>query len=184
MRVQELAIPEVRVLTPEKRGDARGFFSEVYNRRTLEQIGIDTDFVQDNHSLSALRGTVRGLHFQVPPHAQEKLVRVARGSVFDVAVDLRRHSPTYGRHVSAVLSAEAWNQLLIPIGFAHGFVTLEADTEVVYKVSDYFAPDHDRGLAWNDPILGILWPVPENEATISEKDRGWPNFEEFATPFY
>ena len=145
MQVQTLTIPDVKVLTPAKLGDRRGFFSEVYSARTLAEAGIHCRFVQDNHSFSARRGTVRGLHFQTPPHAQDKLVRVVRGSVFDVAVDLRRSSPTYGRHVSAVLCAEAWNQILVPVGFAHGFMTLDPDTEIIYKVSDYYAPDHDEG---------------------------------------
>ena len=183
MQVQTLTIPDVKVLTPGKFGDGRGFFSEVYSRRTLAEAGIDTDFVQDNHSLSACKGTVRGLHFQTPPHAQDKLVRVVRGSVFDVAVDLRRSSPAYGRHVSVVLSAEAWNQILVPIGFAHGFMTLEPDTEVLYKVSDYYGPDHDDGLLWNDPALGIRWPIPENDVVLSEKDRRLPPFAGFTTPF-
>jgi len=183
MQVQALTIPDVKILTPRKFGDSRGFFSEVYNRRALAGAGIDTEFVQDNHSLSACRGTVRGLHFQTPPHAQDKLVRVVRGSVFDVAVDLRQGSPTYGLHVSAVLSAEAWNQILVPVGFAHGFMTLEPDTEIVYKVSDFHAPDHDEGLLWNDPTLGIRWPIPEEEAVLSDKDRGQPGFAGFATPF-
>ena len=183
MQVQALTIPDVKVLTPRRLGDRRGFFSETYSRRTLVEAGIDIEFVQDNHSLSARRGTVRGLHFQTPPHAQDKLVRVVRGSVFDVAVDLRRGSPTYGRHASAVLSAEAWNQILVPVGFAHGFMTLEPDTEVVYKVSGYYAPDHDEGLAWNDPVLGIRWPIPEEEAALSDKDRGLPGFSGFVTPF-
>ena len=183
MHSKYLSIPDVKVLTPKKHGDHRGFFSEVYNRRSLTVTGVDIDFVQDNHSLSAEKGTVRGLHFQTPPFAQDKLVRVARGSVFDVAVDLRRGSATYGRHVSVVLSAEAWNQVLVPIGFAHGFMTLEPDTEVIYKVSNYYAPDHDQGLLWNDPALGIAWPIAENEATLSEKDRRQPRFAELVTPF-
>ena len=183
MQVQELAIPDVKVLIPQRFGDARGFFSEVYSRKALSESGIDTEFVQDNHSRSAARGTVRGLHFQVPPRAQDKLVRVVRGSVFDVAVDLRRSSPTYGRHVSVVLSAETWNQVLVPVGFAHGFMTLAPDTEVVYKVSDYYAPDHDDGLLWNDPELGIRWPVSEEEAVLSDKDRRQPKFAGFVTPF-
>ena len=140
------ALVDVKVLTPGKHGDRRGFFSDVYNGRTLAEIGIETDFVQDNHSWSALKWTVRGLHFQAPPRVQNKLVRVVRGSMFGVAVDLRRNSPTYGRHVSVVLSAEAWNQVLVPTGFAHGCMTLAPDTEVVYKVSDYYVPDHDHGL--------------------------------------
>ena len=183
MQVQTLAIPDIKVFVPRKFGDHRGFFSEVYNRRALAEAGVDIEFVQDNHSLSACRGTVRGLHFQTPPHAQDKLVRVVRGSVFDVAVDLRRSSPTYGGHVSAVLGADAWNQILVPVGFAHGFMTLEPDTEVVYKVSDYYAPDHDEGLLWNDPVLGIAWPIPEDEAALSDKDRRQPGFAGFATPF-
>ena len=166
-----------------KHGDYRGYFSETYNRRTLAAAGIGINLVQDNHSLSAEKGTVRGLHYQTPPFAQDKLVRVVRGSVFDVAVDLRRDSPTYGQHVSVVLSDEAWNQLLIPIGFAHGFMTLEDDTEVIYKVSEYYAPEHDKGLRWNDPMLGIQWPISEDEAVLSDKDRGLPRFAEFATPF-
>ena len=166
-----------------KYGDHRGFFSEVYNKRALAEAGIDIEFVQDNHSLSAEKGTVRGLHFQTPPFAQDKLVRVVRGAVFDVAVDLRRESPTYGRHVSMVLSAETWNQILVPIGFAHGFMTLEPDTEVVYKVSGYYAPDHDKGLLWNDPALGIAWPIPEARAILSDKDRRQPRLAELVTPF-
>ena len=183
MQIDDLGIPAVKMLAPGKHGDHRGFFSEVYNRRTLADAGIGIEFVQDNHSLSAGKGTVRGLHFQTPPYAQDKLVRVVRGSVFDVAVDLRRGSPTYGQHVSAVLSAEAWNQLLAPIGFAHGFMTLEPDTEVLYKVSNYYAPDHDQGILWNDPALGIAWPIPEAEAILSDKDRRQPRLAEIATPF-
>ncbi len=183
MRSETLNIPDVRVLKPRKHGDHRGFFSEVYNRSALAEAGVDIDFVQDNHSLSAEKGTVRGLHFQAPPFAQDKLVRVVRGSVFDVAVDLRRDSPTYGRHVSVVLSAEAWNQIFVPVGFAHGFMTLEPDTEVVYKVSDYYSREHDRGLLWNDPALGIQWPIPEDEAVLSDRDRVHPKLAELVTPF-
>ena len=183
MNADELRIADVKVLAPKKHGDHRGFFSEVYNKRALAEAGIDIEFVQDNHSLSAEKGTVRGLHFQAPPFAQDKLVRVVRGSVFDVAVDLRKGSATYGEHVSVVLSAEVWNQLLVPIGFAHGFMTLEADTEVVYKVSGYYAPDHDHGLLWNDPALGIRWPIAEEEAVLSDKDRVQPRLSELVTPF-
>ncbi len=183
MSVRDTALAGVKVVHAKKHGDHRGFFSEVYNRRALAEAGVEIEFVQDNHSLSAEKGTVRGLHFQAPPFAQDKLVRVVRGSVFDVAVDLRKGSATYGEHVSVVLSAEAWNQLLVPIGFAHGFMTLEADTEVVYKVSDYYAPDHDYGLLWNDPALGIRWPIAEEEAILSDKDRVQPRLSELATPF-
>ena len=183
MQVEHLNIPDVRLLSPRKHGDRRGFFSETYSRKALAVIGIDIDFVQDNHSYSADKGTVRGLHFQTPPFAQDKLVRVVRGSVFDIAVDLRQGSPTYGRHVSAVLSAQAWNQILVPIGFAHGFMTLEPDTEVIYKVSNYYAPDHDKGLLWNDPALGINWPIADEEAVLSDKDSKLPRLAELLTPF-
>ena len=183
MEIEPLRIPAVKVLTPKKHGDHRGFFSEVYNRRAFAEAGIEIEFVQDNHSRSAEKGTVRGLHFQTPPFAQDKLVRVVRGAVFDVAVDLRRSSPTHGRHVSITLSASAWNQLLVPAGFAHGFMTLEPDTEVVYKVSDHYAPDHDKGLLWNDPALGITWPIPEAEAVLSDKDRRQPRLAEIVAPF-
>lgn len=183
MRIESTRISDVKVVVPLRHGDRRGYFAEVYNRRRFFDLGIDIEFVQDNHSLSAERGTVRGLHFQVPPCAQAKLVRVVRGSVFDVAVDLRRGSPSFGQHVSAVLSADEGNQLLVPTGFAHGLMTLEADTEVVYKVSDYYAPDHDRGILWNDPVLGIEWPLPEGGAVLSDKDRKQPPLARFETPF-
>ena len=183
MQVEHLNIPDVRLLGPSKHGDRRGFFSETYNKKAFAALGIDIDFVQDNHSYSADKGTVRGLHFQTPPFAQDKLVRVARGSVFDIAVDLRQGSSSYGRHVSAVLSADAWNQILVPIGFAHGFMTLEPDTEVIYKVSNYYAPDHDKGLLWNDPALGINWPISDDEAVFSEKDGKLPRLAELVTPF-
>ena len=182
MNVEDLEIPAVRVLTPKKHGDHRGFFSEVYNRNTLAAAGIDLEFVQDNHSLSADKGTMRGLHYQAPPFAQDKLVRVTKGSVFDVAVDLRRGSPTYGKHVSATLSAEAWNQILVPIGFAHGFMTLEPDTEVIYKVTNYYSAEHDKGMCWNDPDLGINWPLPESEAVLSDKDLKQPRFADVVSP--
>ena len=183
MEVRELSIPGVKVLIPERFGDDRGFLAEVYSRRTFADAGIDIEFLQDNHSSSRRRGTVRGLHFQAPPRAQDKLVRVVRGSVFDVAVDLRRSSPTYGRHVSTVLSAETGNQLLVPAGFAHGFMTLEPDTEVVYKVSEHYAPDRDRGLLWNDPALGVRWPIPERDAVLSDRDRRQPRLAELMAPF-
>ena len=183
MQIRESRISAVKILMPEKHGDHRGFFSEVYNRQALAEAGIDVDFVQDNHSLSAGKGTVRGLHFQTPPFAQDKLVRVVRGAAFDVAVDLRRESPTYGQHVSVVLSAEAWNQILVPIGFAHGFMTLEPDTEVVYKVSNFYAPDHDKGLLWNDPDLAIPWPLDAGAAVLSPKDGNLPKLAEIDSPF-
>jgi len=184
MEVNQTLIPAVVLLTPKKHGDYRGFFSEVYNKKALAAAGIEIDFVQDNHAYSAEKGVVRGLHFQTPPFAQDKLVRVVRGAVFDVAVDLRRGSPTYGKHVSVVLSAEAWNQILVPIGFAHGLVMMEPDTEVIYKVSNYYSAEHDKGLLWNDPALGIEWPVGEDEATLSAKDKVQPRLAELPPYFY
>ena len=183
VRIGELSIPAVKVLSPARRGDHRGFFSEVYNKKALSEAGIGIEFVQDGHSLSAEKGTVRGLHFQMPPFAQHKLIRVVRGAVFDVAVDLRRGSPTYGQHVSVVLSAEAWNQVLVPIGFAHGFMTLEPDTEVIYKASNYYAPDHDRGILWNDPDLAIRWPLDPAMVVLSPRDDNLPRLAEIDSPF-
>jgi dTDP-4-dehydrorhamnose 3,5-epimerase len=138
--------------------------------------GLDVSFVQDNHALSIEKGVLRGLHFQTPPHAQGKLVRIARGSVFDVAVDIRRGSPTYGRHVSAVLSAENWTQIWIPPGFAHGYLTLEPNTEMIYKVTDTYAPECDSGIAWNDPDLAIDWPWASGCPVLSAKDTKQPAF--------
>ena len=178
MEIIETAIPAVKVLRPKKLGDHRGFFSETYNKKTLAALGIHLEFVQDNQSLSAEKGTIRGLHFQTPPFAQDKLVRVVQGSILDVAVDLRKNSPTFGKHVSVVISAQEWNQILVPIGFAHGICTLEPNTEVLYKVSNYYSPEHDKGLLWNDPDLGIHWPIPEKDVTLSENDRQRPRFSE------
>jgi dTDP-4-dehydrorhamnose 3,5-epimerase len=183
MDVKALAIPEVKLIKPKIFRDERGFFSETYNRRAFADLGIDAEFVQDNHSLSRETGVVRGLHFQTPPRAQDKLVRVVRGAIFDVAVDIRRGSPTYGRHVSAVLSANNWCQLWVPKGFAHGFCTLEPDTEVVYKVTDLYAPECDKGIAWDDPALGIEWPVAARAAVVSDKDRRHPRLAEVEPPF-
>ena len=174
LNVEPTSIPDVTIVTPQRFGDDRGFFSDVYNRRRFEEAGLAVDFVQDNHSWSAKPGTIRGLHFQSRPFAQDKLVRVVRGRVLDVAVDIRRSSPTFGRHVAVELSAENWRQLFVPIGFAHGFCTLEPDTEVLYKVSGYYAPEHDHGLAWDDPDLGIAWPVAPGQAILSDKDRRHP----------
>ncbi len=174
MEITPTEIPAVVEITPRKFGDHRGFFSEVFKRSALRDAEIDIDFVQDNHSMSQAVGVVRGLHYQKPPYAQAKLVRVVRGAIFDVAVDIRRGSPTFGKHVSRILSAENWKQLLIPAGFAHGFATLEPDTEVLYKVNAPYAPDHEAGILWNDPALDIDWPVGEGEATLSGKDREYP----------
>jgi dTDP-4-dehydrorhamnose 3,5-epimerase len=183
MDVLETEIPEVKVLVPKRFGDSRGWFSETWNRRTLAQAGVDLEFVQDNHSLSVPAGTVRGLHFQTPPFAQDKLVRVLRGAILDVAVDLRRASPTFGRHVSVRLDASEGLQLLVPAGFAHGFVTIEPDTEVFYKVTNYYSPEHDRGLLWNDPDLGIDWGIDPERVLLSDKDRRQPRLRDIETAF-
>ena len=183
MKVEALAIEELKLITPAIIRDARGFFSETYNRQALAEAGIDRAFVQDNQSLSRSKGVLRGLHFQIAPHPQGKLVRVIRGAIFDVAVDIRQGSPTFGRHASVVLSAENWSQLWIPEGFAHGFCTLEPDTEVIYKVTDFYAPECDRGLAWDDPDLGIAWPLPHAEAVLSDKDRRHPRLRDLPTHF-
>lgn len=182
MQLTKLDIPDVLLLKPKRFGDHRGFFMETYSKPRLVEAGVDIDFVQDNHSLSAEVGTLRGLHFQAPPHAQDKLVRVTRGRVLDVAVDIRRGSPWYGKHVTAELSAENDHQLLVPKGFLHGFVTLEPDTEFLYKVSDVYAPECDGGVMWNDPDLGIDWPVP-GEPKLSDKDAKLPSFSAFESPF-
>lgn len=169
-------LPVALEITPDKFGDERGFFSESYNQAAMKKIGVDMDFIQDNHSLSVETGTVRGLHFQTPPFAQAKLVRVVRGAIFDVVVDIRAGSPTFGKHVSVVISAAAWNQILVPEGFAHGFCTLERDTEVIYKVNAPYSKQHDKGILWSDFTLGIEWPVPNGNAIVSKKDKNLPKF--------
>ena len=183
MEVEALAIPDVKLIRPKKFGDARGFFSEVYSKSALAGAGINMEFVQDNHSRSARKGTIRGLHFQTQPFGQDKLVRVTRGSILDVAVDLRRASPTYGQHVSAVISAANWTQILVPIGFAHGFCTLEDDTEVLYKVSNVYAPANDGGVIWNDPDIGIDWPLDGAEPVLSDKDPKLPRLRDLPALF-
>ncbi len=167
-------MPEVKLIQVPRFADDRGFFSEVYNAAGWRAEGLDLVFIQDNHSLSRRAGTIRGLHYQAPPFAQDKLVRVPRGAMLDVAVDIRRGSPTFGRAVWTVLSAENWRQLLVPAGFAHGFCTLEPDTEVLYKVTAAYSAAHDHGIRWDDPALGIDWPVRPGEAVVSDKDRRWP----------
>ena len=184
VKVETTHLQDVLILTPARFGDARGFFSESWNRNTLAQHGITLDFVQDNHSLSARVGTVRGLHFQSPPHAQAKLVRCGRGRLFDVAVDIRRGSPDYGRWVGVELSAENGKQLLIPAGFLHGFVTREPDTEIIYKCTDYYAPDCDGAVRFDDPEIGIDWGLPAGtDAILSDKDAAAPLLRDFNTPF-
>jgi dTDP-4-dehydrorhamnose 3,5-epimerase len=174
LEIESLEIPEVKLIRPRRHGDDRGYFVETWNRRTFAAAGVDVDFVQDNVSYSRLPGTIRGLHYQERPMPQAKLVRVVSGAAFDVAVDLRRASPTFGRHVCATLSAENGTQLFIPVGFAHGFCTLEPDTEVAYKASGYYAPEHDAGIAWDDPDLGIAWPLAGRAPILSGKDRRLP----------
>lgn len=170
LEVRATDLPEVLELRPRRLLDERGFFSETWNATRMREVGLDVDFVQDNHSQSA-RGVLRGLHYQAAPHAQAKLVRVSRGAAFDVAVDLRRASPTFGRWIGLTLSADNWNQLFIPAGFAHGFVALEAETEVQYKTSAFYSSEHDRAIRFDDPAIGIDWPFPTEELLISERDR-------------
>ncbi|MEM7680589.1 MAG: dTDP-4-dehydrorhamnose 3,5-epimerase [Planctomycetota bacterium] len=181
MQVTAMDIPDVKLIRPKKFGDARGFFMETYSQPRLEAAGVHVEFVQDNHSLSAEVGVLRGLHFQKPPNAQAKLVRVTAGRVYDVAVDIRVGSPTYGKHVGRELGPEG-EQLFVPAGFLHGFVTLEPNTEFLYKVSSLYAPESDAGVLWNDPDLNIPWPL-QGEPTLSGKDAGLPTFAEFQSPF-
>lgn len=180
---ENLDIEGLKLVKPRKYVDDRGFFSETHNSSTWANAGFQYNFVQDNHSLSRDVGTVRGLHFQTEPFAQDKLVRVVSGRILDVAVDIRRCSPTYGRHVAVELSKENWRQLFIPKGFAHGFVTLEPETEVLYKVTNFYSPAHDFGLAWDDPDLGIEWGIKLDAAFLSDKDRKWPRLRDIGVPF-
>ncbi len=174
----------VKLIECRRFEDARGWFTEVYSEAAFAGHGIADRFVQDNHSLSRPVGTLRGLHFQTPPHAQAKLVRCIRGRILDVAVDVRRGSPTYGRWVGAELSAENGRQLYIPVGFAHGFVTLEPETEVTYKVTDVYAPKNDGGIRWNDPTVAIDWSLPAGVTPVlSAKDELLPTLAEFDSPF-
>ncbi|MGI9507356.1 MAG: dTDP-4-dehydrorhamnose 3,5-epimerase [Geminicoccaceae bacterium] len=174
MDVRSLGLDGVVEITPARHADARGFFCEVYSKTSLEEAGMSFDCVQENMSYSAQKGVLRGLHYQLPPRAQDKLVRVARGSIFDVAVDIRRESTTFGRWISLVVSANAWNQILVPKGFAHGFLTLEDDTEVVYKVTDSYSPSHDRSIRFDDPQIDIDWPTEGSNIVLSDKDRVAP----------
>ncbi len=178
VQVQELAIPEVKLLRPKLHEDARGYVTEVINEKRMQELGLPSRFAQENQSMSRQAGTLRGLHFQKSPDAQAKLVRVLRGKIFDVAVDVRPNSPTYGRHASAILSGDEVVQMLIPEGFAHGFCTLTDDTIVQYKVTAFYAPASEAGILWNDPDLGIAWPVAPEAALLSPKDGLLPRLKD------
>ena len=177
------ALPGPVLITPRRFGDHRGFFVETYSAADFAALGIPDVFVQDNHSLSAQPGTVRGMHFQIAPRAQAKLVRVLRGAILDIAVDIRRSSPSYGQHVAVELSAENLQQFYVPLGFAHGFCTLQPDTEVAYKVTDTYAPDCDRGIAWDDPDLALPWPFEAQDVQLSDKDRRAPRLRDMPAAF-
>lgn len=181
--VQETAIAGVLIITPKRHGDERGFFSETYNKAALADYGVRDEWVQDNHSRSTKRGTLRGLHFQAPPHGQAKLIRVTCGAIFDVAVDIRKGSPTYGKHVAVELSDSNWRQLYVPEGFAHGFCTLTDACEVQYKVSAPYAAAAEGGLDWADPMLAIGWPLPLDAMTANARDKSWPKLSDFKSPF-
>ena len=182
VEIRPLGLDGVVELRPKKFGDDRGFFSEVWSQSALAEAGIDVRFAQDNHSFSKARGVLRGLHFQLPPAAQDKLVRVSRGSIFDVAIDIRKSSRTFGRWVGLTVSAEAWNQIFVPKGFAHGFVTLEDDTEVLYKASAPYSPDLERSIRYDDPDIAIDWPL-QGEPILSPKDAAAPALATIATGF-
>lgn len=184
VKISEIGFGQLLEITPSKHGDNRGFFSETYNRRTWDGLGIDVEFVQDNHSFSAQKGTLRGLHFQVPPVSQGKLVRVIEGEIFDVAVDIRQGSPTFAQWVGVFISATKWNQVYIPPGFAHGFLTMTENTQVLYKVTDYYSSEHDRAIRFDDPQVGIEWPHVGCEFEMSKKDRDAPLVSEIDTQFY
>ena len=183
LEVLPLPIAEVKLIVPRRHGDSRGFFAEVFSKRDLAAAGINFDGVQDNQSFSRDKGTVRGLHFQLRPFAQAKLIRVVHGSILDVAMDIRAGSPTYAKHVSIVLRADSAEQLYVPPGFAHGFCTLEPATEVLYKVDDYYSATHDRGIIWNDPDLAIAWPVSPTEVRLSDKDQKLPRLKDIEPAF-
>lgn len=174
IEVNPLALAGVFEIKPSKFGDDRGFFSETYNAQALAKAGIDLEFVQDNHSLSAAKGVLRGLHYQLPPRAQDKLVRVVSGSILDVVVDIRKSSPTFRKWLALEVSATKWNQILVPKGFAHGFLTLEENTEVTYKVTDYYSPEHDRSIRFDDRSISIEWPFDASAIQLSDKDRKAP----------
>ena len=181
--IAETELPGVLMITPRRFGDARGWFEETWSAAALAEAGFARAFVQDNHAVSARRGVVRGLHFQAPPRAQDKLLRVARGAILDGAVDIRRGSPAFGRSVAVELSEENGRQLLLPRGFAHGYLTLTDRADVLYKVTDTYAPETEGGLLWSDPALGIDWPAGADEVTVNARDAAWPTLAELESPF-
>ena len=181
--VSTISVNLPRLIVPKRQVDDRGWFSEIFHQERLRDIGITCRFVQDNQSSSKHTGTLRGLHFQLSPAAQTKLVTVVKGRILDVAVDIRRGSPTFGKYVSTELSSETGCQLYIPVGFAHGFLTLENDVVVMYKASDYYAPTYESGIRWNDPDIAFPWPLKEANIIISDKDRRLPLLKEFASLF-
>ena len=181
--IEQSALRDILIITPRRFGDERGFFSDTWNAAILGEHGINITFVQDNQSLSSTVGTIRGLHYQAPPHAQDKLVRCGRGALLDVAVDIRMGSPTYGEWVGVELSAENGKQLLVPKGFLHGFVTLEPDTEILYKCSDYYTPECDGAIRFDDPDIGVDWGISPDQAVLSQKDAAAPFFKGFDSPF-
>jgi dTDP-4-dehydrorhamnose 3,5-epimerase len=183
MQVERFEIRDILLLIPAKHEDQRGFFSETFRADLMVRCGIQSPFVQDNHVFSKQRGVLRGLHFQMPPLSQGKLVRCTRGAILDVAVDIRLNSPTYGNHVAVELSAQNWQQLWIPSGFAHGYITLQDNCEVIYKVTEYYAPEYDRGIAWNDPALKIDWRLPSTDIILSDKDQRQPTLAESKITF-
>ena len=183
MRFEPTSISGVLLIHPDRKGDNRGWFSETYRADLLNEAGVEIEFCQDNMAYSAPAGVVRGLHWQEPPNAQDKLIQVLDGAILDVVVDIRAGSPSFGRHVSVELTAESGVQLLAPRGVAHGYCTLRPNTRVLYKVSSVYTPDSERGLRWDDPALGIQWPVSIQEATLSERDKHWPDFELLETAF-
>lgn len=183
MNITSLEIPEIKIIQTKKFGDDRGYFSETYNKKLLEKNSITIDFIQDNQSLSTQENVLRGLHYQSPPFAQDKLVRCLAGSILDVAVDIRKESPTYGKHIKKIISSDNFEQILVPVGFAHGFVTLEPNTLVMYKVSNYYSAENDNGIMWNDSQINIDWGIDEKSVILSEKDSKQPSFSQIKSPF-
>ena len=183
VKIEPTRIDDIKIIGPDKFGDHRGFFSETFNSEKFKLSGLDLSFCQDNHSLSEKAGTLRGMHFQINPYAQGKLLRVIRGAIYDVAVDIRAGSPTFGEWVGYEISAKLWNQIFIPVGFAHGFCTLEDNTEVMYKVTAPYSPENERGLAWNDDELAIDWPIDNDAPILSEKDTSYPELRNLPTFF-